>query len=469
VASPSLIRAELRPMLRVAIPVVLAELGWMAMGVVDTIMVGPLGPQAIAAAGVSNSLQIALAIFGMGLLLGLDTLVSHAFGAGRQDECNRWFWHGVALAAIIAPVLLLLCWTMLQLVPAMGFHPEVAPLVERYFGILLWSGAPLVFYAAFRRYLQAIHAATPVMIALVSANIINALGNWAFIHGHLGAPQLGLVGSAVATLVARLYLVGLLLFAVLYYDARRQSGLLLSSRRIESKRVWRMVHLGFPAASTVALEVGVFAAATALAGKLTPVAAASHQIALNIAAVAFMVPLGLASAGAVRVGHAIGARDVPRAAAAGWTAILLGVSFMAATAASFLVVPRQLIGLFTSDPSVLTLGSSLLLVAAVFQLFDGLQGVATGVLRGLGDTRTPMVTNLAAHWLFGLPVGYSLCFVVGVGVIGLWIGLSTGLIIAGAVLLHIWHNHIRTLLDAASHETEAAGRVLVRPYGEHPG
>jgi MATE family, multidrug efflux pump len=451
-------------MLRLAIPVVLAELGWMAMGVVDTIMVGPLGPQAIAAAGVSNSLQMSLAIFGMGLLLGLDTLVSHAFGARRTDECNRWFWHGVALASFVAPLLIAFSWTLLQLVPAMGFHPEVAPLVNDYFGVLLWSGLPLVFYAAFRRYLQAIHAVTPVMIALVTANIINAVGNWAFIHGHLGAPQLGLVGSAVATLVARIYMVALLLGAVVFYDARRRTGLLHSPRAIERKRVWRLVHLGFPAASTVALEVGVFAAATALAGKLTPVAAASHQIALNIAAVAFMVPLGLASAGAVRVGHAIGASDLRRAAAAGWTAILLAVAFMVATALAFVVAPRALIGLFTSDERVLALGSALLFVAAVFQLFDGVQGVTTGVLRGVGDTRTPMVTNLAAHWLFGLPVGYSLCFVFDVGVIGLWIGLSIGLIIAGVVLLCIWHRHVSTFQLRTAHGPPLTGPAMARPY-----
>jgi multidrug resistance protein, MATE family len=434
-------------MLRVAIPVVLAELGWMSMGVVDTIMVGPLGPEAIAASGVSNSLHFALAIFGIGLMLGLDTLIAQAYGANRIDECNRWLWHGLAFAGIVVPCLLALSWGLLLLVPRLGFHPQVAPLVETYYGILLWSGVPLVFYAVFRRYLQAIHAATPVMIALVTANLVNAFGNWAFIHGHLGMPAMGLSGSALATLIARIYLAGVLLAAVLWYDAKRKTGLLRVSRAIERTRLRQLLRLGFPAASTVALEVGVFAAATALAGKLAPVAAASHQIALNIAALAFMVPLGLASAGAVRVGHAVGARSAPRAAAAGWTALLLGVAFMATAAIMFLAVPRQLIALFTQEEAVLALGSALLFVAAIFQLFDGLQGVATGILRGLGDTRTPMITNLAGHWLFGLPVGYSLCFVFGYGVIGLWIGLSTGLIIAGAVLLWVWHKQIHELQE----------------------
>jgi MATE family multidrug resistance protein len=279
----------------------------------------------------------------------------------------------------------------------------------------------------------------------VTANIINAAGNWVFIYGHFGAPAMGLSGSALATLIARVYLAVFLLAAVFYYNARRDIGLMRVSRRIESPRIWRMLRLGFPAASTVALEVGVFAAATAFAGKLTPVEGAAHQIALNIAAVAFMVPLGLASAGAVRVGHAVGAKNPPRAAAAGWTAILLGVVFTAATAALFLAMPRALIGLFTSNAPVLALGSSLLFYAAVFQLFDGVQGVATGVLRGLGDTRTPMLTNFTGHWVFGLPLGYSLCFVFGFGVIGLWIGLSTGLIIAGMVLLWVWNRRIHAL------------------------
>jgi MATE family multidrug resistance protein len=213
--------------------------------------------------------------------------------------------------------------------------------------------------------------------------------------------------------------------------------------------IGRLLALGFPAASQITLEVGVFAASSALAGKLTPIAVASHQITMNIIAVAFMIPLGLSSAGAVRVGHAMGAGDQRRAAAAGWMAILLGVAFMSVAAISFLVVPRSLLGLFTRDEHVLALGSTLLLVAAVFQLFDGIQGVTTGALRGIGDTRTPMFTNLAGHWLLGLPVGYTLCFIAGFGVVGLWIGLSVGLTVVGIVLLAVWAKKIRRATSTA--------------------
>jgi multidrug resistance protein, MATE family len=188
--------------------------------------------------------------------------------------------------------------------------------------------------------------------------------------------------------------------------------------------------------------VGVFGLATALAGRLDPVSSASHQIALNIAGASFMVPLGVASAGAVRVGSRVGAGDPAGAARAGWMAILLGSGFMCTTALAFLVAPRALIGLFQPGPEVVELGASLLLVAAVFQLFDGLQAVATGALRGLGSTRMAMLVNLAGHWLIGLPIAYVLCFTLGLGVRGLWLGLSTGLIVCGIVLTWYWHRRI---------------------------
>jgi multidrug resistance protein, MATE family len=442
VIQPALIRTELPLMLRVAIPVVLAELGWMAMGVIDTIMVGPLGPEAIAAAGVGTSLHMAFAIFGMGLLLGLDTLVSQAFGARQIADCHRWLAHGVALALLLTPPLMLICLGVYVAIPWLGFHPAVLPGLQGYYGVIIWSSPLLLLYAAFRRYLQGMHLVKPVMFALVSANVVNAGANWALIYGNLGLPPMGVVGAAWATIISRFYMAAVLLAAIVLYDRWKWSAVRTLAGDLHRAWFRRLLQLGFPAASTVALEVGVFASATALAGKLDPISAASHQIALNIAALSFMIPLGLGSAGAVRVGHAIGAGDPPRAAAAGWTAILLATAVMVVAASTFVLIPRTLIGIFTRDEAVLALGSSLLFVAAVFQLFDGLQGVTTGVLRGVADTRTPMITNLLAHWLFGLPVGYTLCFGLGIGVIGLWVGLSTGLIIAGIVLLYVWQRRI---------------------------
>ena len=435
-------RSDLGPMLRLAVPVVLAELGWMAMGIVDTIMVAPLGPAAIGAAGVGNALHIAFAVFGMGLLLGLDTLVARAYGAGDHRDCHRWLVHGLVLGAIIAVPIMAICAGLLVAIPVLGFHPDVTPPLRGYFAVILWSTMPLLLYAAVRRYLQGIHAVVPVAFALVTANLINAGANRLFIFGGFGIPAWGVSGAAWATLVSRIYMLLVLWLAAHHYDRLRNSGLATVSRRISRDRLARLWRLGLPAASQISVEVGAFALATALAGRLDPVSSASHQIAINVAATAFMVPLGIASAGAVRVGNRVGARDPEGAARAGWTAIALGGVFMSATAVLFVAAPHLLIGLFSPGPDVLALGASLLLIAAVFQLFDGLQAVATGVLRGLGDTRTAMVVNLVGHWLLGLPVGYVLCFTLGQGVAGLWIGLSTGLIVCGVILTWIWHRRI---------------------------
>jgi MATE family multidrug resistance protein len=208
-------------------------------------------------------------------------------------------------------------------------------------------------------------------------------------------------------------------------------------------RMKRLIALGIPAASQVTLEVGVFAAATSLAGKLDPVSSGSHQIALNVASLAFMVPLGLSSAGAVRVGHAIGSRDPDRAVLAGWTALATCGVVMTLIGAALFVWPVALISGFTTDPRVIDIGVRLLAIAAAFQLFDGTQAVVTGVLRGIGETRMPMIINVIGHWVLGLPIGYVLCFSMAWGVQGLWTGLSVGLIFTALVLTTVWWKKTR--------------------------
>ncbi|HEX6975566.1 MAG TPA: MATE family efflux transporter [Vicinamibacterales bacterium] len=440
------LRREFRPMFTLAVPVVLAELGWMTMGLVDVLMVGRLSPEAIGAVGVGTSIFMGVCIFAMGLLLGLDTLVSQAFGAGRIEECHRWLWHGIALALILAAPITLILLGLGALLDRWGLDPAVLQLTSPYLGAVTWSILPLLLYAAFRRYLQGMGVVRPVMVALVLANLLNVFVNWILIFGKLGAPAMGVRGAAWATVISRIGMAAFLLGVIVYRERERRPGLFETPRRIEGAWMRRLIRLGAPAASQVTLEVGAFAAATALAGRLPPAALAAHQIAINLAAFTFMVPLGVASAGAVRVGHAVGRRSQVDALHAGWTALLFGTLFMACAAAAFLLIPRALIGAFTSDARVLAIGTTLLFVAAIFQLFDGVQGVATGVLRGLGDTRTPMLWNLAGHWFVGLPLGYILCFHLGYGVIGLWWGLSSGLMICGVGLLFVWSWRIRTLV-----------------------
>jgi MATE family multidrug resistance protein len=446
-------------MLTLAVPVVMAELGWMTMGLVDTVMVGRIGPEAIGAVGIGSSLFMAICIFAMGLLLGLDTLVAHAFGAGRLDECHRWLAYGVVLSLLLSIPITVVILALSSSLSGWGLDPVVLSLTQPYLDVLAWSIPPLLLYASFRRYLQGMGVVRPVMMALVFANILNAVVNWILIFGHLGAPAMGVRGSAWATVVARIVMAAVLLAVIVFRErALVRSRMIARPSRAGGSRspsissidlapMRKLLALGLPAASQVTLEVGVFAAATALAGRLPPAALAAHQIAVNLASLTFMVPLGIASAGAVRVGHAVGRRDWEGAARSGWTAILFGVLFMSCAAAAFLLVPRALIGAFTRDPAVVGIGVSLLFVAALFQLFDGVQAVSTGTLRGLGDTRTPMLWNLAGHWFIGLPLGYTLCFVLGFGVIGLWWGLSTGLIICGIALVSAWSRSV------AAHQT----------------
>jgi len=432
-------------MLKLAGPVVLAEIGWMSMGIVDTIMVGPLGPAAIGAAGMSSSLFFAVAVFGMGVMLGLDALVSQSYGAGRMDDAVRWLKHGVLLALVVSPAIMAVFYAGLLGIDALRLHPEVRELAMSYLRIIPVSALPLLLYATFRRYLQGIHAVRPVMFALVTANAVNAGANWVLIFGQLGAPALGVAGAAWATVIARVYMAAFLFVAIRREHRRRGDAHPHVPFALDPDRLRRLAALGLPAASQVTLEVGVFAAVSALAGRLDPVSLGAHQIALNIAALAFMIPLGLSSAGAVRVGHAVGARDARRAVHAGWTAFGVGAAVMLAVGLTFLLVPKPLLRPFTDDARLLEISIRLLAIAAAFQLFDGTQAVATGVLRGVGDTRTPMITNIVGHWIFGLPAGYALCFWAGWGVAGLWVGLSIGLTFVAVVLTIDWYRKTRAL------------------------
>jgi MATE family multidrug resistance protein len=418
--------------------VVLAEIGWMSMGLVDTVMVGRLGPAAIAATGMGSGVFTAIVIFGMGLMLGLDALVSRSAGAGRPDECLRWLHQGVILALLVSPVVMLLTGLAFLTIDAWGLNPQIGVLARPYLEVMALSAPSLLFYAAFRRYLQGIHIVRPIMYALISANIVNAGANAILIYGRLGAPALGVTGSAWATCIARLYMAAFLYVAVRREHRRRGASHPHVPFGIDVHRLRTLVGLGAPAASQITLEVGVFALSTALAARLDAVSSASHQIALNIASVVFMVPLGLASAGAVRVGHAVGARDARRARRAGWTALVLGGAVMIGLGLMLFIFPIPMLSLFTTDARVLQIGSRLLAIAAAFQLFDGTQAVTTGVLRGIGDTRTPMIMNVIGHWVLGLPVGYALCFRLAWGVTGLWIGLSIGLIFCAVALTVTW-------------------------------
>jgi len=437
-------------MLALATPLIVAELGWMTMGIVDTMIVGrlPDGALAISAVSIGGVMFVAAAFFGAGLFLGLDTLVSHAFGAGDLDDCHRTLANAIYLAAALTPPLMILTWMTTPLLHVVGVQPAVVALALPYLQAMLWSTFPLLLYFALRRYLQAMNLVRPVTFALVTANLINLAGNWILIFGHWGAPAMGVEGSGWATCYSRIYLALVLLGYVLYHEQRYKMGLARAPWRPDIARLKRMLALGVPSACQLLAEIGVFAAATGLIGRLDKASLASHQIALNVVSYTYMVPLGISSATAVRVGQALGRGDGEGAARAGWTGLVLGAGFMSTCAVLLWTLPRQVVRLFTPEPSVITVGASLLVVGAFFQIFDGIQVVATGALRGSGDTQTPMLTNLVCYWVVVLPLGPWFCFRGHGGAIGLWFGLSLGLILVGCVLLMAWRARVKRFASA---------------------
>lgn len=431
-------KSELRSLLALAIPVILSELGWMSMSIVDTIMVGRLSAEAIGAVGMGNAIYYAPALFGIGVLLGLDTLVSQAYGRGDFDDCHRWLSQGVYIAILFTPFLMVFLWAAPFAFPYLGTNPSVSQQTAAYLRMLNWGTLPLLLYAAFRRYLQGVKRVGPVTFALISANLINWAGNWALIYGHLGFPAMGVRGSALSTCLSRVYMAGVLIFAAWKNEAERGHPLFAHWPGIVFSRIRGLMKLGVPAAGQIVMEVGAFGAATVMAARLAPAALAAHQIALNCAAFSYMVPLGTSAAAAVAVGHAVGAGDGPRARRAGWLSLGIGVSFMACAALAFLWAPHAILDVYTNQKAVVEMGVPLLALAAAFQVFDGIQTISTGALRGLGETRMPAIANFGGYWVFGLPLGYFLCFGRRQGIIGLWTGLTLALIVIALVLLFQW-------------------------------
>ena len=435
--------SQLRSLLALAIPVVLSELGWMAMSVVDTIMVGHLGAVAIGSVGLANACYYSPALLGIGVLLGLDTRVSQSFGAGDFDECHRWLAQGFYISCLYAPVCMVGVWFVPLAFPLLHVNAQVGPDTAAYLRLLNWGTLPLLIYAGFRRYLQGVGKVKPVMFALVSANLVNWAGNWALIYGHLGLPAMGLRGSALSTCFARVYMAALLVYAAWKNEHHRGHGLFEHWPGIQWARIRNLLGLGLPSAAQIVLEVGAFGAATIMAGSLSPDALAAHQIVLNWASVTFMVPLGISAAAAVAVGHAVGARHLRNARRLGWLSILCGAVFMSVAAAFFITLPLPIMHVYTYNRAVLAAGIPLLGLAAAFQVFDGVQAVATGALRGLGETRTPMLANLFGYWCFGLPLGFYLCFYRAWGVRGLWSGLTAALILTACIVLLKWSQQSR--------------------------
>lgn len=432
-------REELGGMARLALPVVLSELGWMLQGIVDTLMVSRLGAVAIGAVALGNAVYYTTSLFGLGLLLGLDALISQSFGRGDDDSCRNWMAQGHYLVFIMTlPLMALIALLSLGMLH-MGYEPVMAHQASRYLFLMNLGTLPLLIYGSSRRFLQGVGQMKWITFTYIFANLLNWFGNWVLIYGKLGMPALGVSGSALSTVLSRLLMAVVLQFFAWRYERKQGHALFANWPKPDFEKLRQILKIGLPAAMQLLLEMAAWSGITVIAGWLTPAALAAHQIVLNFASITFMVPLGIAQAASVGVGHAVGAGEIARARRAGWHALVLGVSFMSVAALVFMLFPSQLIGFYTHDPAVLGAGLGIFWLVAFFEIFDGTQTVMTGVLRGIGQTRYPMLVNLTGYWLFGLPLGIFLAFPCHWGLRGLWTGLTLALVIIALGLLLRWH------------------------------
>ncbi len=416
-----------------AIPVVAVQVGMMAMGVVDTIMVGHYSAADLAAVALGNLYFFSAVVFPMGVLMALDPVVSQAVGAGDHPAVGRALQRGGILALVLGVPAALALLPGEPLLRVLRQPVDGVPVAGGYALAALPGVFPFLAFIVFRQTLQAMGRVAPIVFTIVLANLANLLFNWVLIFGRWGFPALGAVGSGWASSLSRwLMLAGLLAFSwpLLkgYLRPVRREVLLL-------RPLARMVRLGSPIGIQFGLEYGAFGATGLLMGWLGTVAMAGHQVALNLASLTFMVPLGISQATAVLVGQGVGREDPPGARRAAGAGLLLGLVFMTVTAMIFLFSPSLLARIYTGEAAVLALAVALIPLAGVFQVFDGLQVVASGVLRGIGDTRSPMLLNLLGFWCIGMPVGLWLGFGTPMGPRGLWWGLVLGLAAVSLLLL----------------------------------
>jgi MATE family multidrug resistance protein len=438
-------REEFRELMKLAIPISIAQGGQSLMGLVDTLVVGRAGTSALAAVGLANSLFFAVAGLGIGLMMGFDPLLSQAFGAKNGARARALLWQGGWMSLFAGAVLGGTVLVIPEVLPLFGYVREELAETRSY---LYWRAPSMVTMLAFlmmRGYLQSAASTRPLVVATVAANVFNVGADILFVFGGGVLPEgfgplrlipaMGAAGAALATLLCTLIQLGIVLFSV-----RR---LLPSGEKPQRSPVWadlrQAARVGIPIGLHIAAEIGVFALAGALAFKLGQASMGAHQIALSFASVSFTIAVGIGNAGSVRVGWAVGAHNTPQARMSGFVALAGGAGFMALSALVFALFPRALSQLAGASADVVPMLVPLLMVSAVFQVFDGVQGVGAGVLRGAGETRFTFLANMVGHYAIGLPLSLLLGFGLKLGIVGIWWGLCAGLISVALALLWRFH------------------------------
>jgi MATE family multidrug resistance protein len=409
------------------------QVGMMLMNVVDTIFVGHVSARELAAAALGGLYTIGLFNFALGVVWAVDPLVSQALGARDPAAAALGVQRGLVLAAVMGAIATLLCIPAEWVYRSLREPAEVIPRAVAFVHISAPSLTPMLLFVALRQSLQAMRRTNALVAVVVFSNLLNAGLDWVLVFGHWGLPAMGAPGSALATTITRF----LGLFALLAIARRDLQPVLRPWRKeaLATGPLLRTFRLGLPIGAQNSVEFTTFAAISVFAGWFGAEAVSGHQVAINLASLMFMVPLGIGSASSVLVGHAIGDQDMAHARRVAASALAVGTGYMVLSACVLLALPVVFASAYTSVPGVVAVAALLIPIAGVFQVFDGLQVVSAGVLRGAGDTRAPLVSNVLGFWLVGMPVSLWLGFRVGLGVVGLWWGFVAGLAAVAAFLV----------------------------------
>lgn len=437
-------RGELRATLALAWPLILANLTQQAIQATDVLLMGRLGASQLAAATLALNLTFTFNLLMLGLVIASSPMMATALGkrSNAVREVRRTFRAGLWLIAVMLPPYWLVLWHVGDLMRLFGESDELARQGQTFLRAYMWCTAPWLLFQLLRNFVSALERPRMVLWLSLGGIAVNALLSWSLIFGHFGLPALGLVGGGLGSTLTWIAMCAALTVVVLTDRQFQRFHLFGRFWRFDRERTLALVRLGWPIGVTMALEMGVFALAAYFMGWIGAPAVAAHAIALQIAALTFMVPLGLGQAATVRVGLALGRRDEPGIARAGWTSWIVGVGFMGAMALVMWSIPRPLVTLFLADvppnAAVIALAVSFLKVAAAFQLVDGAQVIGAGMLRGLHDTRWPLMFALFGYWGVGLGIGAWLAFGADWKGLGIWIGLASGLAAVAVLMLARW-------------------------------
>jgi MATE family multidrug resistance protein len=427
-------RTDLRETVKLAYPVLIGQLGHMMMGVVDSVMVGKIGPAPLAAASIGNGLFVLILIFGIGVSVAATPLVSIAVGAGREEESGVIFRQSLLVNMIMSFLLALAAYHGAGLIGYLNQPPEVAVQATAYMKTLALSIVPVMLFQTYKQFIEGLSVVKPAMVVTILANLVNIFGNWVFIFGHLGLPAMGLVGAGWATFLTRISMAVALTWYVSGSARFKKFDPTLHYRKFDKQMIKKILRIGVPSGLQYFFEVGAFAGSAVIIGWLGTAELAAHQIAINLASISFMFALSISGAAAIRVGNAVGRRDMRKTWDAGISAFILAGMVMGTFGIIFVSFRYLLPGLYVDDGQVINIAGSLLLIAAMFQLSDGTQAVGLGVLRGMQDTKIPMIFTFLAYWVVGLPGGYLLGFTFGLGVEGVWLALLLALSVSAVLM-----------------------------------